>query len=194
MGYHRSGFEIVGVDIKPQPRYPFAFIQTDALTLPVEYLREFDVIHASPPCQAYSTMRNKPNANKNHPKLIDETRKRLMDSSVPWVIENVIGSRLQAGILCGLMFGLRVHRHRYFETSPFLLFPPHPATSVPLFTLKGMGINTNTLTHAKRSVQTEAMRVFECTWMKGDEVSQAIPPAYTEWIGKQLMNYLRRKA
>lgn len=77
MGYHRSGFEIVGVDIKPQPRYPFAFIQTDALTLPVEYLREFDVIHASPPCQAYSTMRNKPNANKNHPKLIDETRKRM---------------------------------------------------------------------------------------------------------------------
>src|SRR3990167_5832997 len=116
MGYHRAGFDVVGVDINPQPRYPFEFHQADALTFPLD---GFDAIHASPPCQAYTAMRRLgKNAGSNAPELVDPIRSRLVGSGVPWVMENVVGSPLLNPLmLCGSSFGLGVQRHRLFEGS-----------------------------------------------------------------------------
>src|SRR5215467_701837 len=122
MGYHRAGFDVVGVDIKPQPRYPFTFIQADAMTFPLE---GFDAIHASPPCQAY--IRSGMYDKSRHPDLLPPVRCQLERSDVPWVIENVPGAPMRVDLkLCGCMFGLGVARQRWFETSwhAFDLRPP----------------------------------------------------------------------
>ena len=198
MGYSRAGFEVVGVDIKPQPHYPFEFHQADALTFP---LVGFDVIHASPPCQAYSAgtrMRN--GYSKDHPRLIEPVRERLLVQSAPWVIENVPGSPLRACLLlCGSMFGLSVRRHRYFESSHLLLGPlcEHGATDVVIAVYGDHPENcpvreghparrASTLAHAH-----EAMGMDWADWFGTKE---AIPPAYAEWIGAQLMAHLERAA
>ena len=124
MGYHRAGFEVVGVDIAPQPHYPFEFHQADALEYCVEHGREFDVIHASPPCQAYSVLRFI--TKKDYPDYIPQTRIVLQNAGKPWIIENVIGAPLQSTVmLCGAWFGLKVYRHRLFETSWFMFQPEH---------------------------------------------------------------------
>lgn len=122
MGYHQAGFtEIVGIDIVPQPNYPFDFIQADAIQPPVE-LDDFDLIHASPPCQAYSVMSRNPS---DHPDYIDQVRVMLNIIDRPYVIENVVNAPILSGVrLCGSMFGLQVQRHRYFETSWLALSPP----------------------------------------------------------------------
>jgi DNA (cytosine-5)-methyltransferase 1 len=122
-GYARAGFDVVGVDLNPQPRYPFEFHQADALTFPLD---GFDAIHASPPCQAYSTMRRGLWKDREHPDLIAPIRDRLIGADVPYVIENVEGARrllVNPVLLCGTMFGLgtkegnQLRRHRYFECS-----------------------------------------------------------------------------
>ena len=132
MGYHRAGFEVVGVDIKPQKNYPFEFHQGDALTYPLE---GFDAYHASPPCQGYSIMRHLPwLKGKEYPLLIDATRQSLLSTGRYYIIENVDGSRyrkelpegLKAGYLCGGMFGLPFYRHRRFETNFAWMQPGHP--------------------------------------------------------------------
>ena len=180
MGYHRSGFEVIGVDIKPQPRYPFEFIQADALEWVVKYGYLFDAIHASPPCQRYSIMRNLPwNRHREYPDYIPATRDALVVLDQPYVIENVMGARLQAGYLCGLMFGLGCYNHRAFDTSFFWMQPGHPRHTLvfkrgPLFGANG----------GRRSLASEH---FGIDWMTRDERSNALPPAYTEFIGKQLM-------
>lgn len=131
MGLHRAGFEVVGVDIEPQPRYPFTFHQADALTFPLE---GFDFIWASPPCQGYTALKVMKNARK-HPLLIEQVRERLDKRGLPYVIENVHGAPLLAGktiMLCGTMFNLRsaddageLRRHRYFEANFSIgLVPP----------------------------------------------------------------------
>jgi DNA (cytosine-5)-methyltransferase 1 len=127
MGYHRAGFRVVGVDIKPQPRYPFEFVQADALDFLEKHGRSFDAIHASPPCQAFSTLKGMPNA-KEHPNLIPQTRELLIATGKPYVIENVPKAPLvDAVLLCGTMFGLRtscgaeLRRHRLFETNWLLM-------------------------------------------------------------------------
>lgn len=141
-GYADAGFDVTGVDIKPQPRYPFAFVEGDALEYATEHGREYDAIHASPPCQGYSVMRNLPwLSGKDYPLLILPTRELLSAIGRPWVIENVEGARwgsrqlakrgleahgMKAAWLCGAMFGLPVYRHRMFETSFFFLQPSHP--------------------------------------------------------------------
>jgi len=126
MGYARAGFEVVGVDINPQPRYPFEFHQADALDYLREHGHRFDAVHASPPCQAYSETR-KIQSNE-HPELIPPTRAALQRVGLPWVIENVPGSPLIDPVeLCGAMFGLRVYRHRLFEASFPVTVPEHPA-------------------------------------------------------------------
>ena len=188
MGYHRAwapDVEIVGVDHRPQPRYPFKFIQVDAL----EFMRDgrgdgFDFYHASPPCQAYSAMQHIHQNEGEHPDLIEETRALLMATGKPYVIENVKGAPLNASImLCGTMFGLPIIRHRYFETWPqvFSLMPPcdHRNVYDPW--------------HGEGRTADKFRNAMDIDWMplaggrdKPGSLDLAIPPAYTEWIGRQL--------
>ena len=113
MGYHRAGFEVEGVDIKPQPHYPFKFYQADALEFPLE---GYDAYHASPPCQRYTLMQNIVKSEQEHPDLIAPIRERFVEVGKPYVIENVYKAPLNGHLrLCGTMFGLRIIRHRFFE-------------------------------------------------------------------------------
>lgn len=136
MGYHRAGFEVVGVDIVAQKNYPFEFHQADALTYPLE---GFDAIHASPPCQAYSTATLD---QSRHPDLYAPTRDILVASGLPYVIENVMGAPYDHGfILCGSMFDMPIQRHRNFETSWMVFQPPcrHDRWTHRPFTITGNG-------------------------------------------------------
>ena len=186
VGYYRAGFtEIVGIDIKPQPRYPFTFIQADALTMPVDLLR-FDAIHASPPCQAFTKARKL--QGNTHPDLLEPIRTMLRSSGKPFVIENVPGAPLvNPVILCGLMFGLKVIRHRLFESNvdlPFQLHSPHPRQrklGAPVVD----GDYIQVVGHFSGVPYAQAAMGID--WMGQKELAQAIPPAYTEWIGRRLL-------
>jgi DNA (cytosine-5)-methyltransferase 1 len=199
MGYHRAGFEVVGVDINPQPHYPFEFYRGDALSflgtmtagMENSFLGKIDAVHASPPCQGYSSTFR---INKNtHPYMIMATRTLLDTSWRPWIIENVPGAPLVKPIeLCGAMFDLRVYRHRLFEANFKLSAPKHPDHIYPQTKMgrkpkKGHFIhvvgNFSGVDYAKTAMGID--------WMNRNELSQAIPPAYTEFIGKQLMEYLK---
>src|SRR6478609_8846153 len=126
-GYRRAGFDVTGVDIKTMPRNPHTFIQADALEYLAGHGHEYDAIHASPPCQAYSVTRNIWKYDGKHPELIEPVRALLQATGLPYVIENVPGAPLHHSItLCGAMFGLRVYRHRLFESNVLLFQPPHP--------------------------------------------------------------------
>jgi DNA (cytosine-5)-methyltransferase 1 len=202
VGYHRAGFDVVGVDIHPQPNYPFTFVQADALSwLGAQILAyqydgcgfHYHAIHASPPCQSYSVSRHIHNSGTNHPDLLARTRELLQWAGVPWVIENVGGAPLRMpAMLCGLMFGLQVLRHRYFESSHLLLAPSHPQHPKGNLTNSMAGYSTGAQGYVcvaghnfNRIAGARAMGV---EWMRTRrEVAQAIPPAYTEFIGRQLM-------
>ncbi|MHC5062180.1 MAG: DNA cytosine methyltransferase, partial [Planctomycetota bacterium] len=137
MGYHRAGFEVVGVDIIPQPKYPFKFVQADALMYAVAFGRQYDVIHASPPCQAYSSIT--PDTSK-HKTMIAITRRVLQWMGKPYIIENVPGARRELVnplMLCGTMFDVNVIRHRYFESKPMILFAPQQCRHVKPVVLHG---------------------------------------------------------
>lgn len=186
MGYSRAGFEVVGVDIKPQPHFPFEFIQADAMTLPLD---GFDAIHASPPCQAYSSLKSK--TTKDWPDLVALVRGRLRNTSAGWVIENVMPAPLHSGVvLCGLMFGLMTHRHRRFESSVLMMQPtlhdsPYPKTST--FKRKKQldaGLLVSVTGNVGSYVGVPCMGI---DWMTGGELSEAVPPAYAEFVGRQLM-------
>jgi len=190
MGYHRAGFDVVGVDNRPQPRYPFTFIQADAMTFPLD---GFDAIHASPPCQDH--MRSPTWNAKEHGTgwMLAAIRERLTGSGVPWVIENVPGAAIRADYrLCGCMFPeLRTRSERWFETSCrlFDLMPPHDHTREVLNrfrTMHGPYFRRNGRIPTRREVAL-AMGI---DWMTGSEHQQAIPPAYTEYIGRQLLEHL----
>lgn len=186
MGYALAGFEVVGVDIDPQPRYPFEFHQADAMDFVASHGHEFDAIHASPPCQAYSeTLRIRGN---DHPGLIPPTRRALKAAGAPWVIENVPGSPLIDPIeLCGAMFGLKTYRHRLFETSFHASAPPHPGHKVKQAKM-GRPPQDGEFIHVVGNFSgvDYAREAMDIDWMKRDEIAQAIPPAYTEYIGRQL--------
>jgi DNA (cytosine-5)-methyltransferase 1 len=193
-GYHLAGFdEITGVDIKPQPRYPFEFIQADALEYLAEHGQEFDMIHASPPCQRFSNAT--PNSHKEgHPDLIKPVRKLLRRIGKPYVIENVTGARRHLKtpvMLCGSMFGLNVYRHRWFEIWPpvLLLSPPcrHDFTPVYITGSTGWGGCDFSRKDASIDQKREAMGIL---WMTTDEIDQAIPPAYTKFIGSKLLELM----
>ncbi len=210
MGYHRAGFEVVGVDIKPQPRYPFEFHQADALEYLALHWQEFDAIHASPPCQAYSEAT--PMAYRsNHPDLIEPTRLLLKKTGKPYVIENVENARnrlVDPVMLCGTMFGLLLWRHRWFEIHPamFVLLPPCAHSSgmleveiagekrqvryPVLATGGGDGIRTKRKNHRPRQPVVEIRWAMDINWMTQNELSEAIPPAYTEYIGGWLAAHL----
>ena len=218
MGYHRAGFEVVGVDIKPQKHYPFEFHQADALEYCAEHGRGFDVIHASPPCQAYTPLKAMWNARR-HPDLVAIAREMLIALGRAYVIENVPGAPMENFItLCGSAFGLgtgdaELRRHRQFEVyPPILMVPPchhgyRSMTTIGVYGHSG-GLSLRSRARAigvygghgrdrRRKLanpqnfptlaRAEAMGI---DWMTGAELSQAIPPAYTEWIGCQLMRLL----
>ena len=205
MGYYRAGFDVVGVDINPQPNYPFEFHQRDAL----EFVRrfeetwlgtraEFDAIHASPPCQAYSTIT--PDRSK-HPDLVAPVRELLQATGLPYIIENVVGAPLQTGfVLCGSMFGLKVRRHRLFESNR-LIMPPvcdHASQGEPVGVYgRGGGTSVTRPNGTSRGVKakpSEFADLMGMPWATPKEIVQAIPPAYTEFIGTQLMANLKVKS
>jgi DNA (cytosine-5)-methyltransferase 1 len=194
MGYHRAGFdEIVGVDIKPQPRYPFQFVQGDALEYVAEHGHEFDAIHASPPCQGYS--RTQKLQGNDHPMLIEDTRKLLQATGKPYVIENVKGAPLKdATLLVGSMFGLMTMRPRLFETNfplPPVLAPPPHARHAEMGRKPKPGEYVHVVGHVTDVAYCrDAMGI---DWMIRDELAEAIPPAYTEWIGRHLIEHIRER-
>ena len=209
MGYHRAGFEVVGVDIKPQPHYPFKFYQADALEFPLE---GYDAYHASPPCQRFSTLT--PNyARERHPDLIKEVRGIFLSIKKPCVIENVMGARwhlVNPLMLCGSMFGLPIWRHRYFEIIP----PYYPMLNTcnhklgtimwdgveidyPVYISAG-GDGKNGARPSRQGIrwrprQDHALRcsAMKIDWMpKRSELTEAIPPVYTEYIGNYLIKVI----
>lgn len=194
MGYHRAGFnEIVGVDIKPQKRYPFEFVLGDALEYLSEHGQEFDVIHASPPCQAYSVTRSL--HHNSYPMLIEETREALIATGKPYIIENVPGAPLiDPLVLCGTMFGLRVIRHRLFECNPQITFAPAMCEHDGRVSRRGEISSYATgefITVAGHNfIADDGRDAMGIDWMTCKELAQAIPPAYTEWIGRQLLEML----
>lgn len=200
MGYHRAGLDVVGVDIEPQPNYPFEFMQADALDVLHPRFHSwihpggFDAIHASPPCQAYSFSTLQHRKTRTYPDLIAETRRLIVACSLPWVIENVPGAPMGASItLCGSTLGLdRIKRHRHFETSWPMMSPGcnHSILREPLTVA---GHNEQGRTYADRTLphglaaRKEAMGI---DWMTRDELTEAIPPAFTEYIGRELLRVL----
>lgn len=213
-GYHQAGFEVVGVDIDPQRRYPFEFIQGDALAMLADraFLAGFNAIHASPPCQGYTAMRHAPGAKGDAPKLIAECRDLLNASGLPWIIENVEEARWamrEPVMLCGSMFGLgaeghQLQRHRLFESNIPITAPACRHADKPVIGVYGG--------HARRRSSKLGGRGTKDVWVGGHkgaasaamgmdwatlgELSEAIPPAYTKFLGHQLMAYatMRRAA
>jgi DNA (cytosine-5)-methyltransferase 1 len=199
-GYARAGFDVVGIDINPQPNYPFAFIQTDALNLDTKFLSTFDAIHASPPCQSYSDLAKRNGNADAWPRLIDPTRDMLARTKLPYIIENVEGAPLiNPIVLCGTMFkGLRVLRHRLFEVNFPILTPQHGHhPKVHTFDKRKSHYGkTNDMvdfvqvTGGGNCTIAAAKDAMGIDWMTKNEMNEAIPPAYTRFIGKQLLTYL----
>ena len=239
MGYHRAGFRVVGVDIDQQPHYPFDFVQADALEYLAEHGHDYDAVHASPPCQGYSIMHNLPwLRGREYPYLLHPTIEALAALGRPYVVENVMGARhgsailkrrgleahgLQAGFLCGAMFGMPFYRHRLFAANWLWLAPGHPKhkgrisnggrhitsqhrgghitaqiviedhggrtglTFRPGYERVPFSVPTVLHDAVGWRIAAEAMGI---DWMKRDELTQAIPPMYTEHIGLQLIRRL----
>lgn len=202
-GYADAGFQVVGVDIAGQPRYPFTFLNFDALhvlrglalggAVHGWRLDQFDAIHASPPCQAYSdTQRLRGNS---HPDLIATTRAAIEEAGLPYVIENVPGARAELRdpvMLCGAMFpALRVYRHRLFETNWPLHQPVHPEHVAPQVKM-GRAPKPGEWVQAvgNFSGADEARAAMGMPWASRDGLREAIPPAYTEYVGRRLMAHI----
>ena len=203
VGYHRAGFDVVGVDINPQPNYPFEFHQADALAFPLD---GFDAIHASPPCQRYSDLAKRNGNGADWPDLVAPIRDRLAASALPWVIENVEGAPLRDPIvLCGTMFpGLRVLRHRCFESNVEMaapaVHPRHPLVFTHDKRKRHYGqLDQDTafvqVTGGGNATLTNKLDAMGTPWMASHhEVNESIPPAYTEHIGTQLLAHLEAVA
>jgi DNA (cytosine-5)-methyltransferase 1 len=194
MGYHLAGFDVTGVDIEPQPHYPFKFIQADATKLDIEFLREFDLLSASPPCQNYSELNAR--HKRQYPALIEPIREMFIESGRPYVIENVEGAPLINPItLCGSSFGIRVQRHRIFETSFFFLAPlcDHAwQNNDKIFDIyeHGRWFKSGVVrVYGKGGGKGEKYwgEAMGIDWMTRDELAEAIPPAYSKYIGEQFL-------
>ncbi|MCX5086897.1 SAM-dependent methyltransferase [Streptomyces sp. NBC_00401] len=191
MGYHQAGFDVTGVDLAPQPRYPLRFVQADALDYLREHGTEFDFIHASPPCQRYTLAQRI--QGRDHPDLIAPVRAALEATGRPWVIENVeeAAGELRGPVtLCAASFGMRTYRHRLFETGGGFTFAPprHRAHTAPL-TKMGRPRAAGHFAHyvGNFSGVQEARDDMRVAWMNRDGIRECIPPAYTEWIGTALV-------
>lgn len=216
-GYAQAGFEVIGVDIEPQPHNPHTFCQGDALQIldtllageawQGYHLHDFATIHASPPCQSYSAARHIAKVSAHDyqpaPKLIQPVRERLEATGLPWIIENVEGSELPDALeLCGSMFGMPIRRHRWFSSNMFL-WSPGPCRHVDDFVnvvgckVRGYGKFTSGKMYLDRYGKEhrregtlrlcDGMAAMDIDWMTMRELSQAIPPAYTRYIGQQLL-------
>lgn len=214
VGYARAGFEVVGVDIRPQPRYPFEFIQADALEA-LRWERDewepwgaFDAIHASPPCQRWSSNTATSGRPEEHPDLISPLRPLLQATGLPYVIENVPRSPLIDPVtICGVALGHRIpegvlRQHRHFETSFPVLTPGcgcHRGDGTTLGVYGGGTSSKERNPNSKggrpaKATAEQSRALMEMPWANGREIRQAIPPAYTELIGHQLMTHLKAVA
>ena len=193
-GYQLAGFEVVGVDIKKQKRYPYEFIQADCLELmkDIEFLKSFDVIAASPPCQTHSItqhLRNAQGRSTDKVDLIPQTREALIASGKPYVIENVPGAPLIEPIqMCGSYFGLKVRRHRKFESNLPIVGSPckHKEQGKPVGVYGSMRDEIPGGGHTAKTIE-QAREAMGIDWMIWGELVEAIPPIYTQEIGKQLL-------
>ncbi|MFE7036364.1 DNA cytosine methyltransferase [Streptomyces sp. NPDC057621] len=181
MGYYLAGFDIVGVDNRPMPNYPFPFIQADGIEYTAEHGHTFDLVHGSWPCERYATVTKWRGNPANHPDLIGPGRQVMQATGRPWVIENVpetawAGLLRPDYLLCGTQFGLNVRRHRVFETSwgggGDLVAPCWHRKDLLAFAHKG------------ERAYADAMG---CTWMTNREARKAVPPAYTQWLATQFL-------
>lgn len=193
-GYAQAGFRVIGVDHKPQPNYPFEFILGDALLVGREIGRDFDAIHASPPCQAYTRARVLRGAGINtaHPDLVAPTRYLLRRLHRPYVIENVPGAPLLDPIeLCGYALGIQLYRHRWFESSFPLVAPwhrPHDRAQAPLGRPAAAG-EVPQLVGNFPQVEL-ARQITGCDWMTRDQLRECVPPAFTRHLGRHMLRYL----
>ena len=191
MGLHRAGFDVVGVDIDPQPRYPFGFTQADAMAYPLD---GFDFIWASPPCQQFCALATREDLS-GYPDLVDPIRQRLLAWGGPFVIENVPGAPLRKDlVLCGAMFGLRSYRHRLFECSFPIEQPPHPKHLVRV-NRRGENRREHWANGGFMTITGDVgvycgPGAMGIDWMSGNELSEAIPPAYSEYIGRAALAHL----
>ena len=193
-GYARAGFEVIGVDIKKQKRYPYQFIQADALEILADkdFISQFDVIAASPPCQTHSAtkhLRNAQGKSTNKIDLIPQTREGLIASGKIYIIENVPGAPLiDPVVMCGSSFGLKVRRHRQFESNVKLtgLSCNHKLQGKPVGVYGSMRDEIPGGGHTAKSLE-EAREAMGIDWMLWGDLVEAIPPIYTEYLGKQIM-------
>lgn len=192
MGYYRAGFDVVGVDISPQRHYPFEFHLGDATTWPLE---GFDAYHASPPCQDHMQT---PHRKHGTGWMLDHTRQRLLAQSAPWVIENVPGAAMRADYsICGCQVGLPLRRRRLFETSwrHFSMESPCNHEGGPVVSVVGHGTPAWVRQQLGYNPTIEQYReAMGIDWMNRNELSQAIPPAYTEKIGRDLLAVIEEAA
>lgn len=212
VGYHRAGFAVLGVDIVPQPRYPFEFVRADALEALRQWidgdthleLGEFAAIHASPPCQSYSMAANN-GSGKDAPRLIGPTRDLLLASGLPYVIENVEKARpfmREPALICGGSLGLRIKaldadnpRHRLFETNWSLMVPPCSHRRGRTIGVYGNGTNQwHREKYGRNLTAAEKNEAMEIDWMARGSLEQAIPPAMTELVGHQLIQHAMARA
>lgn len=196
VGYHRAGFDVVGVDIEAQPHFPYEFHQADAMTFPLD---GFDAVHASPPCQSFTAYRRRgAGVGDGYPDLVAPMRDRLRAGGIPYVIENVPASPVAPQVmLCGSSFGLDVRRHRWFECSVPMMSPPcSHGSQRPRFA------HATNRTNLRRTVEIGVWRIpldvqqaaMGIGWMTLPELTEALPPAYTEYIGTALMASLGEAA
>lgn len=209
-GYDRAGFDIVGVDIKPQPRYPYLFVQADGIEFLRRNWRHFDAVHMSWPCQHWTPLHAR-HPEKVYPRLVDVGREMANETGLPWVMENVMTAPLDKArsvVLCGEMFQLRTIRHRRFEPSPGLrlIAPPHPRPGELIGEIRcdSLGHRRPTATKRRRERWDQGWHVsitgdvgtyvgpaaMGIDWMTGDELCEAIPPVYAEHVGAQLLEHV----
>jgi DNA (cytosine-5)-methyltransferase 1 len=193
MGYAKAGYEVAGIDIKHGKRYPFNYIRKDVMTLTAEDLQGFDLIHASPPCQTYSItkhLRAAQGKTTSKQDLVEPVRKLLISSGIPYVIENVKGAPLIDPVqLCGSAFGLKVRRHRLFESSMELQGTGcnHKEQGKPVGIYGSMRDEIPGGGHTAKTMD-QAYEAMGINWMIWGELVEAIPPAYTHYIGQQIIN------
>ncbi len=191
MGLHQAGFEVVGVDIAPQPRYPFEFHQADALAYP---LNGFDFVWASPPCQKFCRLNTREDLS-HYPDLIEPVRARLLASGLPFVIENVPEAPVRRDLmLCGAMYGLRCYRHRHFECSFPVEQPAHPKHVIRV-NRRGENRREHWANGGFMTITGDVGTycgpgAMGIDWMSGNEMSEAIPPAYAEHIGRAALAHI----